>query len=105
MGRRGSVDFEPESESERLKSKQVLAESDVEKRVADLQVSDTDRPRRRRGSIEPELCVTQQLEALEKSRQSLASGSSGPVKENYEKMGKMGSSSAEPITDAGEKEN
>merc|ERR1719266_2382242 len=100
--RRGSVDFEPESESERIMSKQVLAESDVEKRVADLQVSDTDRPRRRRGSIEPELCVTQQLEALEKSRQSLPSGSSGPVKENCEKMG---SSSAEPITAAGEKEN
>ena len=103
--RRGSVDFEPESEAERIMSKQVLAESDVEKRVADLQVSDTDRPRRRRGSIEAELCVTQQLEALEKSRQSLASGSSGPVKENCDQGGKMGSSSAEPITAAGKKEN
>ena len=112
--RRGSVETEAESgasESERRLRRQVLAESEVEKRVADLQVSDTDRPRRRRGSIEsdcktdkggkgelPELCVTKQLEVLERSRQSL-------VEENCHNGGKMGSCPAEPTPAAEKKEN
>ena len=110
--RRGSVETEGESgttsEVERRLRRQVLAESEVEKKVADLQVSDTDRPRRRRGSVDsdckteksgkgnlaPELCVTKQLEVLERSRQ-----------ENCHDGGKMGSSPAEPTPAGGKKEN
>ena len=109
--RRGSVETEGESgtsEVERRLRRQVLAESEVEKRVADLQVSDSDRPRRRRGSIEsdckaekggkgdlgPQLCVTKQLEVLERSRQ-----------ENCHNGGKMGTSPAEPPPAGEKKEN
>ena len=110
--RRGSVEPEGESgttsEVERRLQRQDLDESEVEKTGVDLHVSDTERPRRRRGSVEsdckteksgkgdlgPEMCVTKQLEVLERSRQSLA--------ENCDNGGKMGSSPAEP-TPAGEK--
>ena len=91
--RRGSVETEEGesglvSESERSRRRQVSAESEVEKRVADLQLvseNTENRSRRRRSSIEvldcnktdksvkrdlsSELCVTKQLEVLERSRQ------------------------------------
>merc|ERR1712038_535021 len=86
--RRGSVETERSVlERERITRRQVLAENEVEKRVASLHVSDTERPQRREQVAtesdgkedNTELCVTKQLEVLERNRKSLAGSSKSLV--------------------------
>ena len=118
--RRGSVETERSVlERERITRRQVLAENEVEKRVASLHVSDTERPQRQqRVATESdgkedntELCVTKQLEVLERNRKSLAGsskslvGSSGPSEEIPDDGEKMDTSPGEPPPADEKKEN
>ena len=125
--RRGSVETERSVlERERITRRQVLAENEVEKRVASLHVSDTERPQRQeRVATESdckedntELCVTKQLEELERNRKSLVGsskslvgssksllGCSGPLEEIPDDGEKMDTSLAEPPLADEKKEN